>query len=224
MEARKMSVKALARESLRASAALGRALGLSPSEIAEIVDTESRSSNQANRAQPSGLRNVSSPARDVVIVPANSAYGFYHRHSAYVCQAWRAFRENVTHLGFYTRGTIQPEIPNILARRNNVEFTEANADRLRATGDPTDAAIADLILRTLGFHDRVRGDFHDVFLLTPPADKRTVVLPHSISHDTKGRGSAWVQRQRYVLLENLRNAPKTTLELEALESGQTPTT
>jgi hypothetical protein len=193
---------------------------LSPSEIAAIVATQGSSSDDSNERPSRGNGDGSSAARDVVIVPANTAYGFYHRHHAYVCQAWRAFRENVTHLGFYTRGALQAEVPRILARRQNVEFTEGNADRLRATGDATNVAVADLILRTLGFHDRVRGDLQDVFLLTPPDDRQTTVLPHAISHDTKGRGSAWVQRQRYVSLANLRRAPKTTAELETLESGR----
>lgn len=217
-----MTIKALARESLRASVTLARALGLSRSEIAAIVAGED-SGPQAPNGKPVAARGGSSTARDVVVVPANTAYGFYHRHHAYVCQAWRAFRDDLTHLGFYTRGAVQAEIPRILARRQNVEFTEASAELLRATEDSIDGAVADLILRTLGFHDRVRGDFHDVFLLTPPDDRETVVLPHSISHDTKGRGSAWVQRQRYVSLANLRRAPKTTAELEALESGATAT-
>lgn len=60
---------------------------------------------------------------DVAIVAARVAYPAYLRHSAYVCQPNRAFREGLTHLGFYTKSAIQPHVPRILRRTDPVLFT-----------------------------------------------------------------------------------------------------
>lgn len=178
-------------------------------ELGISVESESEetSAQSSKRQRP----------RDVVIVPANSAYRFYHQYDAYVCQANRAFRSGLAHLGFYTRGAIQPEFPRIMLRIQDVEWTEENAERLRTSGDPTDELMASLIETTIRLRDREPGARHDVFLLSAPDDPKTFVLPHVIAHDTRGRGSAWTQRQRYVSLASLKEFPKTTDELDAAD-------
>lgn len=168
------------------------------------------------RGDPPGratLPAVSEGPRNVVIVAANRAYAFYHQYCAYACQANRPFRKGITHMGFYTRGVIQPEIAEIVLRRRDVEWTEENAERLRVSGGVDDGIIASLIETTITLRDREHGARHDVFLLTAPDDDRTVVLPHAIKHAGRGRGSAWTQRQRYVSLDKLRQNPHTTDEL-----------
>jgi hypothetical protein len=48
---------------------------------------------------------------DTVIVAARAAWPFCLQSGAYVCQPNRAFREGLTHLGFYAEAAIQPLIP-----------------------------------------------------------------------------------------------------------------
>jgi hypothetical protein len=60
--------------------------------------------------------------QDVVVVAARNAYDFYRRWSAYVCQAGRTFRPDLRRLGFYRRLHIEREVPEILLRRDDVEF------------------------------------------------------------------------------------------------------
>ena len=157
------------------------------------------------------------------IVAARSAYGFYIRHGAYVCQPYRTFRdEHLTHLGFYCDSSIQPEIPKIIARRQGVNWTPGNAAQLRSTGKTVDAQIADLIESTIASRERDESDKHDVFLLTPHdhlADgDALLVLPKPIAHDNRKHNySAWTRKHRYVYLDVLRDHPATTDELNTAQ-------
>ena len=173
-----------------------------------------------------GSGNGESPATSelsteiVVIVAAQTAYAFYHRHAAYVCQPYRRFnRSGITHLGFYSNTKIWPEIPLIEDRRQAVGWTYENAERLRATGDDADAKLANVIEGSLRSHERNEGDEHDVFLLTPADDTSgTLTLPQPIEHYTSRHNwSAWTRKHRYVLLEALRTLPETTDDLEAAQ-------
>ena len=61
-------------------------------------------------------------ADDTVIVAAREAWPEYQRFAAYVCQPNRAFRDALTHFGFYAHSAIQTLIPRIEAplRRGSV--------------------------------------------------------------------------------------------------------
>src|SRR6185437_10303454 len=59
---------------------------------------------------------------DVVIVAAKNAYPEYKLLGAYICQpeSERTFQPQISRLGFYANGSIQPEVPLIRARRGEV--------------------------------------------------------------------------------------------------------
>lgn len=147
-------------------------------------------------------------ADDTVIVAAARAWPAYHRTGAYVCQANRAFREGLTHLGFYADGSIQPLVARIKERHVAVPFTSAEARLCRAEGR---AELGDVIEARLVEGDRSEGEPYDVFLLSAPNDPDTVDLGHSIKNDS-GAG-AWTQKQRYTSLKALRNGATITSQL-----------
>jgi hypothetical protein len=64
---------------------------------------------------------------DVAVVAARVAYPEYLRHHAYVCQPNRAFRQGLTHMGFYAESAIQPHFPRILRHVDVVPFTADGA-------------------------------------------------------------------------------------------------
>jgi hypothetical protein len=142
---------------------------------------------------------------DVVVVAARVAYPEYLEHHVYVCQPNRAFRDGLTHLGFYAHGAIQPHIARILHRADPVPFTTEEAKRRRGTA--TEGRVADAIDTLLSIGARTEGNEYGVFILTPPSDPRTVYLEAPIVNDTvagpSGRPWAWTLGQRYTSLTRL---------------------
>ncbi|MGB2555806.1 hypothetical protein [Cellulosimicrobium cellulans] len=147
---------------------------------------------------------------DTVLIPASAAWPVYQKVAAYVCQVGRNFRA-VDHLAFYFEGEIQAEVPKILDHREKVSWTEEEATRL-AAGNKFDRQLANAInlTRKSGWD----AEAYQVFLLTRPSSAtgghRT--LPHKIPHQRTGRGSAFVQKQRYFHYNDL-TAAKTTDDL-----------
>jgi hypothetical protein len=145
---------------------------------------------------------------DVVIVAARFAYPEYLKHGVYVCQAERAFRGGLTHLGFYADSAIQIHLPRILYREDLVVFTQEEAAR-RTAGSDTDRSIAEVIEMSLAEGTREEGQQYQIFLLSGPEDGHTVRLDHPILNDTlteSGRPWAWTLGQRYVSLAGLTGA------------------
>lgn len=145
---------------------------------------------------------------DTVVVAAAQAWSLYEDCGAYVCQRGRFFRP-VEHLAFYTAQGIQIDIPRIVHRRDDVEWTPEEALRLRSTGDEMDRRVAAAIEKAdPSIWDDGR---YQVFVLTkrgvPESGHRT--LEHPVPHLHKGRGSAFTQRQRYVSLHALEVASST---------------
>lgn len=146
-------------------------------------------------------------ADDVVVAAARDAYPEYLKQAAYVCQPRRAFREGLTHMGFYAMGAIRREVPRILYQEDNIPFDDAEISRRRSTGDERDRRIADLIEQLLAVGPRQLGETFQVFLLSSVQDPDTVVLEHTIKNDTvatSGRPWAWTMGQRYVSLARLK--------------------
>jgi hypothetical protein len=73
-------------------------------------------------------------------------------------------------------------------------------------------------LRTLR-GGRKAGRHYDVMLLTAPGDDDTIKLDHPIRHTRRGRGAAFVRRQRYTSEAALQRMPKTTDELLSFMHG-----
>lgn len=155
---------------------------------------------------------------DTVIVAARNAYPEYLRTGAYVCQAGRSFKVGVNRMGFYTNKAIQPEIPMIRHRRDNLELSVEHATALKASGDKTDGEVGRLIEELLENSPRQSGEAFQVFLLTSPEDEETLHLGKPIRNTTtdhRGQPWAWTLGQRYLRSDLLGERPETTTQLDA---------
>jgi len=156
--------------------------------------------------------NLLGDPRQVVVVPARSAYPEYLDYHAYVCQPRRPFKA-VERMAFYRRGQIEREMPLIRRVMDEVEFSSEHADELRSSSDPLNQEVADLIGRLLESSPRQEGEPYKVFLLTPPGDAGTLLLEQPIANDatdSNGRTTAWVQMQRYASISDLQRARRTS--------------
>lgn len=146
------------------------------------------------------------PPRDTVIVAAREAWPLYEMVGAYVCQAGRSF-QSVEHLAFYANREIKPEVARIRSRRDNVDWSDAEADRLAVSQDQNDRRLAEVMRES-----RLRGwtdGRYQVMDLTTPGDAGHVTLERSIPHVATGKGSAFTQRQRYTWLHALETGSST---------------
>lgn len=147
---------------------------------------------------------------DTVVVAARRAWPEYHEHHAYICQAGRFFRPDVTRLGFYTDRAIQALVPKIIKRHGQVLFTVESAEVLRSSGK---ARLAEIIEGALAANERTPGEHYDVFELSGVDHEDTVRLNQPIRNDlisSSGGTVAWTQNQRYVRLDALRRAKVTS--------------
>lgn len=147
---------------------------------------------------------------DTLVVPATDAWELYKNNGIYVCPAGRNFRPS-TYLAFYADKEIKPVIARILYHRDNVEWTATEAARLsRLEGDAykNDRKIGAAILasQAAGW----TGGRYQIFLLSRTEDPRTIGLKGAIPHLQSGRGSAFVQRHRYVSHHSLQSAKDTS--------------
>ncbi|MGW3043290.1 hypothetical protein ACWC9T_25340 [Kitasatospora sp. NPDC001159] len=187
-----------------------------PFEVRRIVQVASYLSPEAGKWLESQSRAMDTyaerPGRlleDTVVVAARDAWQLYSstQCSAYVCQAGRAFRP-VKRIAFYADREIKKEIPSILYRRDDVEWTPEETDRLGASDDRWDRKIANVIKVSRG-EGWAEGRYQ-VFLLSRAGDPQHRQLSAALSHQGAGRGSAFTQRQRYVSLHALETASSTS--------------
>lgn len=150
---------------------------------------------------------------DVIVVVARRAYGEYLESAAYVCQPGRSFRGGVERMAFYFDRLLRREVPLVLHVRDEVPWFRGHADALRERGQAFDREIAALIDRAYdaasvyySTRPNDRWERFKVFLLTPPDDARTLLLPQAL---WQGGGSAFTMNQRYVSSERLRTAATT---------------
>ncbi|MEU7138435.1 hypothetical protein ABZ942_03170 [Nocardia sp. NPDC046473] len=143
---------------------------------------------------------------DTLVVPAQSAWGLYEKCFAYICPPARNFRP-ATYLAFYADKEIKPAVPRILYHRDNVEWTAAEAARLAGLqGDSyrNDRKIS--ASQSLGPWTDGR---YQVFMLSRNGDSSHIQLKAGIPHRQVGRGSAFVQRHRYLSHHSLQSASDT---------------
>lgn len=161
---------------------------------------------QTDRTADVYATRPSSPA-DTVVVPAKDAWPFYEENFAYICQSGRWFRP-VDRFAFYADQEVKAEVPRVTHRRDNVRWNPHEQARLADSEDRNDRKIAALISVTLtaGWTEGT----YQVFLLTRPGDPEHRTLPRPVAHRTSGRGSAFVQRQRYVSLHGLETSDSTS--------------
>jgi hypothetical protein len=168
----------------------------------------------------SALRRPSVRNADTVIVAARDAYAEYRERRAYICQpaSRRTFRPNLLRLGFYRNKRIEPEVPQIIKHEPALLWTEDEAAKRLASGDPDDERLAALMRDDLGRGHRNAGAEYQVFLLSDPEAMETLRLRQPIVHEA---GVAWTQHQRYTLGAALETNPTTTEELAAAEARLT---
>jgi hypothetical protein len=184
-----------------------------PFEIRQVIELASYIDRDAAKwlQQCSNVMEVYAQrpikVEDTVVVPARYAWTLYEEIRAYVCQAGRAFRP-IDRIAFYADREIKQDVPVVLHRRDNVEWTAEEADRLRVSENRYDRKIANVIDVSTKTEMWKAGRYQ-VFLLTSPGDPAHRRLAAALSHDGTGKGSAFVQRQRYVSLHSLETAATT---------------
>jgi hypothetical protein len=122
--------------------------------------------------------------RDTVVVGATDAWPLYQQVHAYVCQPGRSFQP-VDYMAFYAGQEIHPEIPGIEARIDNVEWTAAEVNRLRATGDTRDLRVADVI--DASAQAGWTAGRYQVFLLTEPGMPNHLTLKQPVPPGPRAR-------------------------------------
>ncbi len=147
---------------------------------------------------------------DTLVVPATDAWELYEANAVYVCPAGRNFRPT-SYLAFYADKEIKPQVAKILYHRDNVEWSQSESARLSAlTGDAhkNDRKIGSAIAasRSLGWTE----GRYQIFLLSSVGHPKHIQLKGAIPHLQKGRGSAFVQRHRYVSHHTLQSATDTS--------------
>lgn len=140
--------------------------------------------------------------KDVVVVPARSAWPEYQKWNAYVCQPDRSFQQ-VSRIAFYSQGHIQPLVPQILDVFDRVDFNPGEQS----------GRLGELIDILLKESPREEGKAYKVFLLSAPDAVETIKLNGPIPNNLKaesGRTTAFTQSQRYVSSERLLVAQSTS--------------
>lgn len=143
---------------------------------------------------------------DTVVVPGSQAWDLYQKERVYICQPGRSFRQ-VDRISFYADKTVKADVPLITKRTDNVDWSMAEQQRLLSSSKSDEKRLGKIMVaaRTLGWTD----GRYQVFLLSTPGDPRHRTLQQDLPHQTTGRGSAFVQKQRYVSLHDLETATTT---------------
>lgn len=178
--------------------------------LAEWMSPDARTWLEANEKVSDLYRERPVTPIDTLVVPAADAWPLYERHGVYVCPAGRNFRPS-KYLAFYADKEIKPAIAQIVYHRDNVEWTATEAARLSGlTGDAhrNDRKIGAAIhaSHAAGWTN----GRYQIFLLGNVRDPRTIGLKAGIPHLQRGRGSAFVQRHRYVSHHSIQSARDTS--------------
>ena len=153
--------------------------------------------------------------QQVLIVAARLALSEYQELSAYLCQPNRSFRL-CSHMTFYANGCIYRSIPKILDSVESVVLSEEGVAEC-TDNQETRSRLLGLIERLSQTNSKWRrGEVAKVLFLSAPDAPDTIQLPHDIRNNlvaATGKAIAFTQGQRYVPLNKLQAAPKTTAEL-----------
>ena len=146
-------------------------------------------------------------SRNVLVIPARNAWPMYNELHAYICQAGRAFQP-VKHIAFYAGNQIYPLVPSIQGQPHDQVIFERGKNHGRL-GQVVDQAIDGSERADWPYKFTV----HKVFLLSAPDAPETVRLEEPVLNDVTSKGgqrTAFTQHQRYVSLDALRKAKKTS--------------
>lgn len=147
--------------------------------------------------------NLLANENDVVVVAARNAWPTYNELHAYTCQPNRSFQQ-VTRLGFYSKGVIYPLVPKILKSYDALEIR-------RDAYDGELGALVNRIIEKDAWPEE--GTMCKVLLLSAPDSPDTLVLQKPISNDKRsksGKPTAFTMGQRYVSSEALKEAVTTS--------------
>jgi hypothetical protein len=147
-------------------------------------------------------KNLIGLVNDVVVIPARKAWSEYNETNAYICQAERVFQP-VKYLAFYESSQIHRIVPRILEIHDSIVF-ERGIHKGR---------LDEVVNSFIESRRREEGGRHKVILLSAPDDSQTQRLDEPIVNDLtseNGRKTAFTQNQRYVSLDRLKKARKTS--------------
>jgi len=142
-------------------------------------------------------------SNDVVVVAARSAWPEYNEFHAYICQPNRPFQQ-VSRIGFYSKGVIYPLVPKIIEAFDEVEMRCGVHE----------GKLEELVRRLIESEMRPVGGMFKVLLLSAPDSNDTIRLPRPIPNDKRsktGKPTAFTMRQRYVSSEALITAETTSV-------------
>lgn len=158
------------------------------------------------------------PSKLALVIPAKIALGFYKSHHAYVCQPNRSFQK--THyMAFYKHNKIYREVPKVLGYAEEINFATTDYDDLEVI--EVTGSRDEIVRRLKELEKHISQNRHDgfnkIFILSKAVDQGTIILEHDIINDKQSysgeRRTAFVQGQRYVKIDKLKQA-KTTTDLE----------
>lgn len=141
--------------------------------------------------------------KDTVVVPSNATSPYYEDLNAYICQAGRYFQQ-VKYLAVYKGRQIYPEISRIKVRKDNVVWNSVEAQRLKSSDDRFERKLG--IVMEAGLNRGLKHGVYQVFLLSQHGDPEHVQLSTPLKNDRSGRTSAFVRKQRYTSVHELRHA------------------
>lgn len=151
-------------------------------------------------------------SKEVLVIPARQAWEFYKQHHVYSCPSGRAFQP-VKYIAFYTGNEIRPLVPKILEEPPDPVIMERGKYHGR---------LGEVVNEILDRHengtlpagwDLGPGRHLKVFVLSAPDAAETIKLADPIINDltsSNGQRIAFTQNRRYVSLEALRKAKKTS--------------
>ena len=154
------------------------------------------------------------PEPRVLVVAARDAWPMYKPLSVYRCSTDKPMRlfQPSDHIGFYTKGAIQPLVPRIKLVIENIDMRQQEAIK---SLDDHQKGLAEELRKTIGRLNRwheFNGRFKIMFL-TGPDDDETVNRKEPIKNDKQGKSEKLVPftyGARYVTLESLKSARKTS--------------
>ena len=152
----------------------------------------------------------------VMVIPAGKwAWDMYKPLSVYRCKVDKPMRIPIKHfsrLAFYADGKIQKPIPKIKSVIDSIDITKEEEIEFL---DSDQKKLAKKLLGKVDHYNR-RNEFDDKFkimFLSAYDEEETENLPRIVENDKRdknGKPTAFTQSHRYVTLESLKNAHKTS--------------
>ena len=163
-------------------------------------------------------RLIATNESKVVVIAANQGWPMYQKLGIYRCSVSKPMHslKATEYLGFYAEGKIQPLVPRFIDEVKKLDLQRDEEIKVL-----TDPALKERVERLREKVSELQQwhEFRDHFrimFLSGPEDAETVKLGNPVVNDGKyknGKTAPFVQATRYVTLESLQAATKTS-ELE----------